>query len=91
MNNLINLGGMYFIGRGLAVGPPSEKLSLVISAVVVVIFGEVVAKFFAFRLPAATASWTILMIAGLKPFLGWYTSRLIAPVEGLLGLLLKKK
>lgn len=91
MNNLINLGGMFLIGRGLSVSPAAERLSLVISAVVVVIFGEVVAKFFAFRLPAATASWTVLIIALLKPFLGWYTSRLIVPVEWVLGILLKKK
>jgi CBS domain containing-hemolysin-like protein len=91
MNNLINLGGMFLIGRGLSVSPAAERLSLVISAVVVVIFGEVVAKFFAFRLPAATASWTVLIIALLKPLLGWYTSRLIVPVEGVLGVLLKKK
>jgi Mg2+/Co2+ transporter CorB len=90
INNLINLVGMFLIGRGLSVSPAAERFSLVISAVVVVIFGEVVAKFFAFRLPAATASWTVLIIALLKPLLGWYTSRLIVPVEGVLGVLLKK-
>ncbi len=89
MNNLINLGGMYLVGRGLSVGAVSERLSLVISAVIVVIFGEVVAKFFAFRLPAATASWTVLIISLLKPLLGWYTDHLIRPIEGLLKFLFK--
>jgi len=90
MNNLINLSGMYLIGRGLIGGPAAERLSFVISAVIVVIFGEVAAKFVAFKLSAATASWTILIIAHIKPIASWYTSRLVSPIEAILEYLLNR-
>jgi hypothetical protein len=81
MTNLINLGGMYLIGRALTSDPSSAKLSLVISGVIVVVFGEVAAKFVAYSLPVWTASSTVILIAPLKWLIGWYTSCLIAPID----------
>lgn len=81
MNSLANLGGMYLIGKGLKSGDISNRFSLVISAVIVVIIGEVAAKYFAWRFSAKTASLTVSIIALLKPLVGWYTSGLVIPIE----------
>jgi hypothetical protein len=81
MNSVANLGGMYMIGKGLKSGDISNRFSLVISAVIVVIIGEVAAKYFAWRFSAKTAALTVIIIAPLKPLVSWYTSGLVIPVE----------
>src|SRR6267154_4672808 len=81
VNNLVNLGGMYLIGKSLTAGERSANFSLVISAVIVVIVAEVIAKFLAYRFSAPTASWTVLVVGPLKPVLSWYTSGLVFPIE----------
>jgi hypothetical protein len=68
--NLTNLGGMSLIGKSLTSGDRSNAFSLVISSVVVVIVGEIFAKFVARRLPVRTASATVVLITPLKWLMG---------------------
>jgi CBS domain containing-hemolysin-like protein len=82
--NLTNLGGMSLITKSLTSGARSDAFSLVISSVIVVIVGEIFAKFVARRLPVRTASATVVLITPLKWLIGWYTSRLIVPFKWLL-------
>jgi CBS domain containing-hemolysin-like protein len=81
VNNVTNLSGMFLIGMALVSGPASGRLSLVISSVVVVLVGEVTAKFLGRTFVVQTAVCTSVPIAVLKPLLSWYTSRLVTPVE----------
>lgn len=81
MNNVTNLAGMFVIGRALVDNPASDGFSLVISSVIVVLVGEVAAKFVARTFAVQTAVCTSVPIAVLKPLLSWYTSRLVIPVE----------
>jgi len=82
--NLTNLGGMSLIGKSLKSGDSSNAFSLVISSVIVVIVGEIFAKFVARRLPVRTASATVVLIAPLKWLMGWYTNCLMVPFKWLL-------
>jgi CBS domain containing-hemolysin-like protein len=86
MNNVVNLGGMYAVGKSLKAGARSASFSFVISAVIVVLIGEVVAKCVGFGFSASTASWTVRIVSPFKMLLGGYTSRLVSPIQ----LILKK-
>jgi hypothetical protein len=91
VNNVANLGGMYFIGRALITGDHrADRFSLVISSVIVVIVGEVTAKALANSFSVQIASCTVLFVWLLKPWLNWYTSRLAKPIDSVVDFIKKK-